>query len=241
MKIEVWSDYVCPFCYIGKRKFEAALEAFEHKDQVDLSYKSFELDPNSKSYDGQDYYEALAQKFGSLEQVKQMTAGVKAQAKEVGLDYDFDTMKPTNTFTAHRLTKYAETKGKGNEITEALLHAHFIDGKDVGGLDDLLEIAQAVGLDEAEAKDVITDEAKFKAEVEEDLQLAGQFQITGVPFFVIDRKYAISGAQPTEAFTQALEQVWQEDHQKSPFQSLGGEDNNTVCTDDGCYIPDENK
>ena len=239
MKIEVWSDYVCPFCYIGKRKFEAALEQFAHADQVEVSYNAFELDPNSKAYDGQDYYEELAKKFGSIEQVKQMTANVKEQAAQVGLNYDFDKMKPTNTFTAHRLTKFAEKEGKGNEMTEALLHAHFIDGKDIGSLDDLADIAQAVGLDSEQAKTVITDESQFKADVEADLQAARDFQITGVPFFIFNRKYAVSGAQPQEAFLQALEQVWEEENKQSPFETIGSE-SDTVCTDDGCYVP-ENK
>lgn len=240
MKIEVWSDYVCPFCYIGKRKFEQALETFGKSDQIDIAYKSFQLDPQAAAYNGQDYFEELAKKFGSIEQVKQMTASVKQQAAEVGLDYDFDAMKPTNTFTAHRLTKFAETEGKGNEITEELLKAHFIDGKDVGAVEDLVEIATSVGLDAEAAKSVITNESEYKAEVEAELQQARDFQITGVPFFVFNGKYAVSGAQPQETFLQAIKQVWEEEKQASPFESIGGS-SETVCTDDGCHVPNENE
>src|SRR5699024_9389690 len=202
MKIEVWSDYVCPFCYIGKRKFEAALEQFAHADQVEVAYKAFELDPNSKAYDGQDYYEELAKKFGSIDQVKQMTANVKEQSAQVGLNYDFDKMKPTNTFTAHRLTKFAEKEGKGNEMTEAFCHSHNIDSNDIGSLYDLADIAQAVGIDSEQAKTVITDETQFKADVQAELQSARDFQITRVSFFIFNSKYAASEAQTPEAFLQ---------------------------------------
>src|SRR5699024_3179262 len=191
MHIEVWSDYVCPFCYIGKRKLEEALAAFPHKDDVKVEYKSYLLDPNSPPYTGQDYFETLAKKFGSVEQVKQMTANVAEQAKLFGLDYDFDTMKPTNTMTAHRLTKFAEAKGKDLEMTEALLQAHFLDGKDVGDTDTLVTIATVLRLDADAARTAIEDETAYKAEVDADLAQAQEFQITGVPFFIFNRKYAL--------------------------------------------------
>src|SRR5699024_6269134 len=165
-------------------------------------------------------FETLAKKFGSVEQVKQMTANVAEQAKLVGLDYDFDTMKPTNTMTAHRLTKFAEANDKDLEMTEALLQAHFLDGKDVGDTDTLLAIATDVGLDTDKARIAIEDETAYKAEVDADLAQAQEFQITGVPFFIFNRKYALSGAQPTETFTQAIEKIYEETKQESPFQSL---------------------
>lgn len=238
MKIEVWSDYVCPFCYIGKRKLEAALAEFPHKESVEIIFKSYQLDPHAETYHGQDYMEQLAKKFGSLEQVQQMTANVKKQAALVGLDFDFKHMKPTNTFTAHRLTKYAETIGKANALTEALLHAHFIDGKDVGHTDDLVTIAASVSIDETDAKEIIENVDAYQAEVEKDLQEAAQFQITGVPFFIFNRKYAISGAQPTETFAQALNQVWEEENQAAPFQTIGS-DATATCDETGCDIPEK--
>src|SRR5699024_4882470 len=150
-----------------------------------------------------------------------------------------DKMKPTNTFTAHRLTKYAETIGKGNELTEALLAAHFIEGKDIGHTDELMAIAASVSIDQAEAKEVIEDEDAYRAEVENDLQEAKEFQITGVPFFIFNRKYAVSGAQPAEAFTQALEQVWEEENKASPFQTIGNTDDTMACDETGCDIPEQ--
>lgn len=238
MKIEIWSDFVCPFCYIGKRKLEEALANFPHKDTVEVVYKSYELDPHSEAYQGQDYMEQLAKKFGSLEQVKQMTAGVKQQAALVGLDFDFDGMKPTNTFTAHRLTKYAETVGKGNDITEALLKAHFLDGKDVGDTDELVAIATSLSMDETQSRQLIEDSNAYRREVEQDLQEARDFQITGVPFFIFNRKYAISGAQPVEAFSEALQQVWEEENKTSPFQTIGTDEGMT-CDETGCDIPEK--
>lgn len=237
MHIEVWSDYVCPFCYIGKRKLEEALATFPHKDDVKVEYKSYLLDPNSPPYTGQDYYETLAKKFGSVEQVKQMTANVAEQAKLVGLDYDFDTMKPTNTMTAHRLTKFAEAEGKDLAMTEALLQAHFLDGKDIGDKETLVAIAEEIGLDADAAGKAIDNEKAYKTEVEADLQEAQAFQITGVPFFIFNRKYALSGAQPTETFTQALEKIYEETKKESPFQSLDT-DSGAACDDQGnCEIP----
>lgn len=237
MKIEVWSDYVCPFCYIGKRKLEEAIADFPHKEDVEVIFKSYQLDPNAPRYNGQDYYETLAKKFGSMEQVKQMTNHVKQQANLVGLDFQFDTMKQTNTFDAHRLAKFAELKGKGAAISEALLSAHFLESKDVGNIDELAEIAASVGLDKEEALAILRKEQSFREEVETDLQEATQFQITGVPFFIINRKYAISGAQPTETFTQALQQVWEEENKTSPFQTIGN--NEDTCGPDGCDIPEK--
>lgn len=238
MKIEVWSDYVCPFCYIGKRKLEAALAAFPHKDSVDITFKSYQLNPQAKNYHGQNYLEELAEQLGTMEQVKQMTANVKEQAALVGLDYDFEQMKSTNTYTAHRLTKYAETVGKANALTEALLQAYFIDGKDIGHTDDLVAIAQSVSIDEVGAREVIENTDAYRAEVEKDLQEAVQYQITGVPFYIFNQKYAISGAQPVETFTQALNQVWEEENQTSPFQTIGSTDSAT-CDETGCEIPEK--
>src|SRR5699024_5953399 len=161
------------------------------------------------------------------------------QAALAGLDFNFDEMKPTNTFTAHRLTKYAETIDKGNDLTEALLAAHFIEGKDVGHIDELAAIAASVGIDVEKAKEVITNEDAYRAEVEKDLQEAKEFQITGVPFFIFNRKYAVSGAQPEEAFKQALEQVWEEENKASPFQTIGNTDDTMACDETGCDIPEQ--
>ncbi|TKC18047.1 DsbA family oxidoreductase [Robertmurraya kyonggiensis] len=237
MKIEVWSDYVCPFCYIGKRRLEIALEQFPYKDQVEVEFKSFQLDPNTPKYTEQSIYEALAAKFVTSEaQVREMNKGMIAQAAEIGLTYNYDNMKPTNTFDAHRLAKFAKTFGKEKELTENLLHGYFTDSKNVGDVETLADIAEASGIDREKAIQVLNDEKAFAIDVKNDQIIAQQLRITGVPFFVFNQKYAISGAQPLENFTNALETVWEEENPKPLFEDLS-QDTGAVCTDESCIIP----
>ncbi|RTR27848.1 DsbA family oxidoreductase [Robertmurraya yapensis] len=237
MKIEVWSDYVCPFCYIGKRRLEMAIEQFPHQDQVEVEFKSFQLDPNTAKYTEQSIYEALAAKFGTSEaQVREMNKGMIAQAAEIGLTYNYDNMKPTNTFDAHRLAKFAKTVGKEKDLTENLLHGYFTESKNVGDLETLADIAEASGIDRAQALEILNDEKAFAVDVNNDQIIAQQFRITGVPFFIINQKYAISGAQPLETFTNALEKVWEEENPKPLFEDLS-QDTGAVCTDESCIIP----
>lgn len=210
MKIEVWSDFVCPFCYIGKRKLELALQDFPHKDQVEVIYKSFELDPYVKTDYSVSIHESLAKKYGmSIEQAKEMNQGVAEQARLVGLNYNFDSMTPTNTFDAHRVAKFAATKGKLAEMTERLLKAYFVESKQIAEHDVLLELAEEVGLERVEVEQVLTSE-QFTTEVRMDEAEAQQIGVRGVPFFVLNRKYAISGAQPQEVFQKALQQAWKD-------------------------------
>lgn len=213
MKIEVWSDFVCPFCYVGKRRLEQALEQFPHRDQVEVEFKSFELDPNAKVYSGQSIHELLASKYGtSVEQARQMNENVGQQAAGVGLNYNFDEMKHTNTFDAHRLVKYAASVGKEKEMTEILLHSYFEEGKLISDHEVLADLAESVGVDRQSALDVLKDEKNFANDVRIDESIAQQIGVTGVPFFVINQKYSISGAQPTTTFLGALQQVWQEEN-----------------------------
>lgn len=237
MKIEVWSDFVCPFCYIGKRRLEQALEQFPHKDDVEVEFKSFELDPHAPVYTEKSIHESLAEKYGmSVEQAKQNTQHVAMQAAQAGLTFHFDGMKPTNTFDAHRLAKFAKDRGKERVITEKLLHAYFTESKNVGDLDTLAEIAEEAGLEREEALAVLRDKQKYANEVRDDQRLARQFGVTGVPFFVINRKYAISGAQPLETFVRALEKVWEEESGAKPkLQSLDQTDG-AACADGNCDI-----
>jgi predicted DsbA family dithiol-disulfide isomerase len=240
VKIEVWSDFVCPFCYIGKRRLESALEQFPQRDHVEVEFKSFELDPNAANYSGKSIHEVLANKYGmSLEQAKQANENVGEQAKTVGLNYKFDGMKPTNTFDAHRLAKYASTVGKEKELTEGLLHAYFVEAKLISDHNTLVEIAESVGLERESILSVLNDSNRFATEVRNEENQAQAFGATGVPFFVINQKYAISGAQPTELFLSALNQVWEEESPKPKLKNLTENDSNMVCTDDGCIIPPE--
>ncbi|MCH1624302.1 DsbA family oxidoreductase [Ferdinandcohnia quinoae] len=240
MKIEVWSDFVCPFCYIGKRRLELALEQFPNRDQVEVEFKSFELDPNSQVFSGKNIHEAIAAKYGiSLEEAKRANAGIGQQAASVGLTFNFDDMKPTNTFDAHRLAKLAKSHGKEKELTEKLLYSYFTESKNLSDQDTLIEITDSVGLDTEEVKSVLEDKTKFSNDVRIDEALAQQIGVTGVPFFVINQKYSISGAQPTETFLGALQQVWQEENPAPKLKDLSGDNSAAVCTDDSCIIPEK--
>ncbi|MBB6452486.1 protein disulfide-isomerase [Salirhabdus euzebyi] len=238
MKIEVWSDYVCPFCYIGKRRLEEALEQFPNRNEVDVEFKSFELDPNAKLYAGDSIHEVLAKKYGmSIEEAKRANDNVGQSAANLGLTYNFDEMKPTNTFDAHRLTKYAKTVGKDKELTEKLLHAYFTESKLISDHQTLVELAASVGMDEAESLKVLQDATHFQDDVRRDEGMAQQIGVNGVPFFVINQKYAISGAQPKETFLSALQQVWQEESGPKIVDLSGEGGAGAVCTDDNCDIP----
>ncbi|GGM24334.1 DSBA oxidoreductase [Paraliobacillus quinghaiensis] len=234
MKIDVWSDFVCPFCYIGKRRLEQAVEQFPHKDDVAIEFKSFELDPNAAVYSGKSIHEAIAEKYNiPVEQAKETNAGLAHQAEAVGLTFHFETMKPTNTFHAHRLAKYAKTLGKETILTEKLLHGYFTDSVNLSDIDTLAAIAVDAGLDKASVLKVLQDENAYAKEVRADETLAQQYGVTGVPFFVINNKYAISGAQPLETFTSALEQVWEEENPKPRFKDLSSS-KTEFCTGNDC-------
>lgn len=210
MKIEVWSDYVCPFCYIGKRRLEEAIESTGFGDKVEVVFKAFELDPNSPQTSEKSMTEVLAEKYNSsLEEAKNMTGNVVEQAKTVGLAYDFENLRPANTFDAHRLAKLAEQEGVGAEIAEKLLEAYFIEARQIGTHEELLKVAEVVGVSAERAKQVLESD-EFAADVKKDIEEAGQIGVQGVPFFVIDRKYAISGAQPAETFANALQKAFEE-------------------------------
>ena len=210
MKIEVWSDYVCPFCYIGKKQLEIALDELGYGDKVEVEYKSYLLDPSTPVDTNSSVYEELQRKYQiSLDEVKKMTENVSTRAKEVGLDYNFDDMKSANTVKAHRLAKWAETEGKGKEFTERVLKAYFLEGQAIGQTDVLLALVKEVGLSVEQAQQVIeTDD--FIVEVQQDISTAQNLGVRGVPFFVIDNKYGISGAQPQEVFEQTIEKAAQE-------------------------------
>lgn len=235
MKIEVWSDYVCPFCYIGKRHLEQALESFPHKDQVEVSFKSFELDPEVKTDPTISIDEALAKKYGvPVAQAKEMNNQMIQRAAQAGLAYNFDEVKQINTFDAHRLAKYAESKGKAAEMTETLLKAHFVESQFIGGQDTLIKLAAEVGLDPEETRTVLSSN-DYADQVRADEADASALGVRGVPFFVINQKYAISGAQPVSLFADTLDKVWQEEHPKSPLQQIQSSED-ALCTDEKCDL-----
>jgi predicted DsbA family dithiol-disulfide isomerase len=238
MKIEIWSDIACPFCYIAKQNLEQALEKIPNREQVSIEYKSFELDPEASGYDGKSYVARLAPKFGGEDRAQQFLSQLTQQAEEVGLSFQLDTLKPTNTLNAHRLLKWARTKGKDAVLNEQLLVAHFTESKDVGDIHTLGDIAETAGLNRKEALEVLHDKDSFTNQVREDQHQARQIGITGVPFFIFNEKYALSGAQPADVFSQVLEKVREEERSAAKFEILSNETaSGAQCKDAGCAIP----
>lgn len=205
IKVDIWSDVQCPWCYIGKRKFEEGAAAFG--GAVEVEYHSFELAPDTPvDFDGSpvDY---LSQRKGiPVEQVAQMLANVTGIAASVGLEYDYDHVHQTNTVKAHELLHYAKAHGRQLDMKERLLKAYFVDGRHAGRVEDLADLAAEIGLDRAEVVRVLTDEI-YLAEVKADVARASEYGIKGVPFFVIDGTYGVSGAQDATTFANVLEQV----------------------------------
>ena len=207
IKVDVWSDIACPWCYIGKRKFEAGAEGFD----VEVEYHSFELSPDTPvDFDGSAADFLAKHKGMPIEQVRPMLAQVTAIAAEVGLDYDYDALQHTNTVKAHQLLHFAKAQGKQIEMKERLLRAYFVEGKHVGRAEDLADLAAEVGLDRDAALRALESDEYLEA-VHADQEQAMRYGIRGVPFFVIDGKYGVSGAQAPETFAQALKQV-QDEH-----------------------------
>jgi predicted DsbA family dithiol-disulfide isomerase len=209
MTIEIWSDVVCPFCYIGKREFEKALAQFPERDNVQVVWKSFELDPDAPAKSELDMYGMLVQKYGGTrEDAKARVAGVVERAKTVGLDYNMDIAVVGSSFDAHRLLQFAKTKDKGDAMKERLLNAYFTEGAHLADVPTLIKLASEVGLDGGGVATMLSTTA-FTDEVRADEHEAQQIGVRGVPFFVIDRKFSVSGAQQSEAFLGALQQAWE--------------------------------
>lgn len=207
MKIEIWSDIMCPFCYIGKRHLEAALSAFPD-EQFEIEWKSFQLDPSIIPQPDKNVYEYLAERKGmSVEESKQMHAGVVARAAEAGLDYHFEKAVISNSFTPHRLIQLAKTKGLGDAMEETFFKAYFTEGRDLNNPETLMELCVRAGLNAPDVKMVLEDENMFADAVKNDISEAQQIGVRGVPFFVFDRKYAVSGAQPIEHFEETIQTV----------------------------------
>lgn len=231
MKIEIWSDVMCPFCYIGKEKFEKALNSFTQKNNIEVEWKSFQLDPSITAADNKDYQLFLQNKKGlSSAQVKQMLANVTDMAGSVGLDFHFEKAIVANSFDAHRLIHLTKTKGLQNKTKELLLKAHFVEGKNIGDKQTLIAIAEAAGINKMDAEQTLNSTA-FAEEVKKDINEAEQIGVRGVPFFVFNRKYAVSGAQDTDVFLQTIEKSfteWQSANAPTKLEVTDGK----ICTPD---------
>ena len=211
MKVEIWSDIACPFCYIGKRRFAEALSQFDDREQVEVIYRSFELDPRAPKDVEHDIYEELAAKYGiSRGQAIEMNENVGGMAETVGLTFNFETMIITNTFDAHRLIHLAQQHGKVQEMTERIFQAYFVESQHVGEQAVLAQLGEDVGIDKQEVLQMLKG-TEYTNEVRADEQEAQRLGVNGVPFFVINRKYGISGAQSSELFLNTLQKARDEE------------------------------
>jgi predicted DsbA family dithiol-disulfide isomerase len=208
LRVEIWSDIACPWCYVGKRRFEAALAGFEHRDQVEVTWRSFELDPNAPRERDGDRTEQLARKYGTTrEQAEKMHDQMTEVAAAEGLDFRFDIARSGNTFDGHRLTHLAAAHGLQDAMEERLFRAYLCEGEMIGDPAVLERLALEVGLPEDELSEVLGGD-RYAAEVRDDEELAASLAITAVPFFVVDRAIAASGAQPPELLRELLDRAW---------------------------------
>jgi predicted DsbA family dithiol-disulfide isomerase len=236
MKVEIWSDVVCPWCYIGKRRFENALERFAHRDDVEVVWRSFELDPSAPVRRTGDSAQRLADKYGmSREQAAASQDRLTQMAAAEGLAFHFENAQSGNTFDAHRLLHLASERGVQDEVKERLFRAYFSEGEAIGEPETLVRLAAEVGLDPAEADKVLGSDT-YAAEVRAEEQQASELGINGVPFFVVDRRYGVSGAQPADVLLQVLDRAWAETHPTLLLTPAGVGASDTSCTDETCAI-----
>jgi predicted DsbA family dithiol-disulfide isomerase len=234
LRIDVWSDIACPWCYVGKRRLEAALEAFPHRDAVALVWRAFELDPSAPRERSTDvsYAERLATKYGSsVKEAEGMIARMADVARADGLDFHFERARSGNTFDAHRVLHLAHDRGKQDAVKERFLRAYMTEGEPIGDPETLVRLAAEAGLDPEGVRATLASDA-YTQEVRGDEAEAREIGINGVPFFVLGGKYAVSGAQPAELLLRALNQAWK-DLEANPTVLAEG----AVCGPDGCADP----
>ncbi|WP_055491607.1 DsbA family oxidoreductase [Streptomyces sp. TP-A0356] len=236
MRVEVWTDIACPWCYVGKARFDKALQAFPHRDEVEVVHRSFELDPHRAKGDVQPVLAMLSKKYGMSEaQAQAGENNLGAQAAAEGLEYRTTGRDHGNTFDMHRLLHFAKEQGRQDELIQILYRANFAEERSVftEGDERLVELAVQAGLDAEAAREVLSDATAYADAVRADEREAAELGANGVPFFVLDRKYGVSGAQPAEIFAQALRQAW---GARSPLRLIedGGAD---ACGPDGCAVP----
>jgi predicted DsbA family dithiol-disulfide isomerase len=232
LRVDIWSDIACPWCYVGKRHFERALERFPHKDEVEIVWRAFELDPSAPRIrdTSQTYAERLAKKYGTPPpQAQAMIDRIVDTAAKDGLEFRFDRIRPGNTFDAHRLLHLAHERGKQDALKERLLRAYMTEGQAIGDRDVLATLAREAGLDEHEARSVL-DGDRYTSEVRQDEAVARELGISGVPFFVVAGRLGVSGAQPADVLLGALERAWSEVHKPDLETFAEG----AVCGPDGC-------
>ncbi|MDB4886058.1 MAG: dsbA [Gemmatimonadetes bacterium] len=232
MQIDIWSDIACPWCYVGKRRFEQALSRFEHRDRVTVQWRSFELDPGAPAVQAEPQAELLARKYRMpLAQAEAMNARMTAAAAEEGLDFHFERVKVGNTFDAHRLVHLAHASGLQDAMKERLMRAYLTEGLAIGTQEVLQRLAEDVGLDAEQVRATLASD-RFADEVRGEENDARELGITGVPFFVLGGKYGVSGAQSPDTLLEAIRQAYAETEPKVTM--LGGDA--AACGPDGCEI-----
>ncbi|MFF7255813.1 DsbA family oxidoreductase [Streptomyces microflavus] len=236
MRVEIWSDIACPWCYIGKARFEKGLAEFAHRDEVEVVHRSFELDPGRAKGQTEQVIDMLATKYGrTREEAASMEANVAANAQAEGLGYRTEGRDHGNTFDIHRLLHLAKARGRQDELLTLAYRANFAEERSVFEDDVLLALAVEAGLDADEARAVLADPEAYADEVRADEREASELGANAVPFFVLDRRYGISGGQPSEVFVQALEQAWK-DRPVTTLTTVGG-DAEACDTDGACEVP----
>jgi len=236
MNVEIWSDIVCPWCYIGKRRFERAVASFGHPDEVEVTYRSFELDPGAPAQRTGTHAEHLAGKYGmTIAQAEQANEQMTERAAADGLDFRFDIIRGGNTFDAHRLLHLAGEHSLQPELKERLMRATFTDGLPISDKPTLVRLGTEVGLPATEVQAVVDGDAYADA-VRADEQQAARYGITGVPFFVADGKYAVSGAQPPEVLLQLLQRAYDDASQLTPVAAPADGTSEASCDGDSCAI-----
>lgn len=232
MKVEIWSDIICPFCYIGKRQFEIAMEQFAHRTHIEVEWKSYQLMPELKTSLDKSMNDILIESKGvSRSQAETMNERVMQMALQVGLNYNIEKSIPANTFKAHRFAHFAKTQGKQNEAAEALFKAYFTDAKNIDDSDVLLELGIDIGLEITSLRAVLSNNS-YADSVEKDISDANRIGVRGVPFFVFDSKQAVSGAQESTTFLQVLESSfteWRKNNPENKFNVIKGQS----CTPQG--------
>ena len=234
MLVEIWSDVVCPWCYIGKRRFEAALKNFEHRDEVEVRWRSFELDPNAPFRRPGRMVEHLSRKYGmTVEHAEERLESMNRLAAAEGLSYDLARTQAGNTFDAHRLVHFGYEKDSdtGAAVKEALLKAYFVDLEPISEPDVLRSVAKSVGLDPDDLTRVL-ESNRFAEEVRADEMAAAELGCTGVPFFVFDRAFAVPGAQDADTILAIMRRAWDRSHPIQFIQSPSS----SICTDDTCGL-----
>lgn len=229
MQIDIWSDIACPWCYIGKRRLETALADHPQRDDLQVTWRSYQLDPTlPEHYEGTEADYLASRKGMPVEQVREMFGHVAEQAAGEGLAYDFDRLVVANSARAHELLHLAKDRGVADAVKEALLSGHFEHGLDIGDVDSLVRVGVDAGLDEGEVRSALAD-GRYKAAVAADIDMARQIGVTGVPFVVVDMKYAVSGAQPPELFREVVDKALAE---RTPAVQVV--QSGDVCGPDGC-------